>query len=1565
MIRAVYRITAIILCCCIVFEQSGYAQVCSAQGFAALPSVSVRPPELRACSYDRMTDSLSFSAERGDFLSSDRDEVARHTARLFRYFRIGLTIPSDAYWVNLQPDAEDRIMDADLAKTDAGKIMLAADLQLKKDLARLLSPDTATGRKYWQTIDKNAAVLFPGWTAAAIGTRIWVVPGEIILGESPDAAYIYKATLDVRAEQDHFNGPVDAKSVSVRALNDIAVFFIKDEVLPLIVKEVNRSEKYAGLRQVYYSLILAQWYKSRFRNRIAKYTESIDTRCLTGLQSQESWNKRYYFDEYRKSLAEGEYNRRETDFSPYGLAVKNYCTGGVILGFDFPGSIPAAGRSISQGPVTVIGRSGLPAGQLRLGDEVMVDDREEAAGRTDGGISSGTSAAADLRTMVISWLRPKFPFLRCFLTAFTAVFIPLFFPLTAYAHSFVQSGARIFAVPAQWTGQDPAQNTLLGIAKDLLVAQGQAAPQYQDMATAAKRIAEVNPSITDWNIIGEGVQYAIPPEYVSDQVIANLQSAHLMSAGTHAVASPAATALPQPAASPADQFFGQIGHGLSQVWHFIVQYPEITSLILLGAVAAGFFLSRFLKQRKENAEAGNDSGSHDWVVRFDKASVPAQQGKKSPLPLDQPASEDIRNTVEQSMAKIGRIVVSITAADRIPERAYTDLRGETLNLRKALMFTENEVNANRSLYRDTFAALMPLLRKALDRIIVELRKPGDGADLFTKAQLKITACELLRMLKSLNLKQDALWQIENVNWAADRLDPGDTVWHRFMNTIVIAINGFDATFKNSANRLNMAINEIIREDVEDGLYDDDSAVVDAVFGNWNSWVENAYKSKRGKYGAKKSWSDLKDVFAAFISITLIAFFPFAAISGMQKILSAFAVSDLLGGANSVVGILKAGLGFYSAVGLAWLALRASQYEPGYKENLRDIDRLEKTLAGIPPVVLDRLKDEGLRIAYGRTMMSLEEELSSSRGSAEAVIVVADDPERVRAFLERSRGIVLRQGVELICIGNGGKGSLMAEIDGYLAARRFNRAVVLLAGGGQGREDMALTPLPLPPCGKIGRPFTPLELALVNGYQDTQVFSERARSGVSIQYTHQCHVRYIKGYVGEKNGMADIEVQTAYVPLEQMEKQKLGLVVINGNGHGGGNLRKLFQGLTQETAMGKFLPKYVSSFIRPRGKRGIPVNAGGKCISIREPRLRDAFDKCLLDIREYMRQHDGVPTGWNKANFTTYILVPLLMIANGEGRDIHRFMETMAWESAQEWKFYDGLLNFFWPHFYNGTYRSEFEALKIEVDVPYETDSLFVRMDRSAYAERILREGLGSLYTPAQDKPRTTIRAKDRRQMIRDYFQAQGKRESTVRGILSAVFSQTETRETLPGYATVYKDLEILVHEGTLIKEKKVDPETKRVRNYYHLSQVGAALAGIESNAPVVSSRDGGTTISLPGGIDFRALPVRGIGTDGTAWQTAGAVPVHRVYGESDFTGRLREIRRKIRGGEVPDTGRLRELYGAAWRQRNRNTALEEVHECIAQIFRIEERMVVPSEPAVKELLALLVSGSAPAVERGG
>ncbi|MCX5708681.1 MAG: ATP-binding protein [Candidatus Omnitrophica bacterium] len=336
------KIIAFFISFCFAFEQIGFAQIAgqldiSARMSSLIGSVvyeNYRPVHLRYLSYDQLNNDFKLLLDKGSVKDTKPATLETTASDLLRHFFVGIALPNDFFWVNLRPDSPKEMIDDDLAKTDMGKVMLEADLQLKKDTAKYTSPETFEGREYWDKLYKRAEELY-GSENVTIPTltRPWIVPDEIIVREAQGkgSAYIYKATLKVMLEQDYLKGDAnysfpDEKS---KILNEYSSQIIRETIIPKLTREVNSSKRYAPLRQVYYSLILAQWFKKSHKDIKSKVARKIDAKNLSNLTSKTKWDKNVYFKAYQKSFKDGEYNIRENHQSAYGQTIRTYFSGGV------------------------------------------------------------------------------------------------------------------------------------------------------------------------------------------------------------------------------------------------------------------------------------------------------------------------------------------------------------------------------------------------------------------------------------------------------------------------------------------------------------------------------------------------------------------------------------------------------------------------------------------------------------------------------------------------------------------------------------------------------------------------------------------------------------------------------------------------------------------------------------------------------------------------------------------------------------------------------------------------------------------------------------------------------------------------------------------------------------------------------------------------------------------------------------------------------------------------------------------------------------------------------------
>jgi len=381
MFKEIKKVVSMIISFGLFFQQVSFAQMAAelnlagylSQMHSAMAIERFRPVHLRYFNYDLATHDFKVLVDKGDFEkglspkgTDPKQLLQEETKTLLNYFLVGLTLNNESFWVNLRPDAEDQIIDSYLVQTDVGRIMLEADLQLKKDTAKFTSPETPEGKEYWNRLYKKAEELF-GYDNVSIPTltRPWIVPGEIIIHETDSSAYVYKATLKVMLEQDYLkdSSVYNFKDARSKALNDYSSELIRELIIPKLTKEVNSSKRYANIRQVYYSLILSRWFKNKFADKkglspqgtVPNFIDRINTLNLTGLTSKEAWSKTTYFKEYQKSFQQGEYNIKEPVYTPTGQVIRSYFSGGMALQNINPDNgIVAASPIVPKMPGTVM-----------------------------------------------------------------------------------------------------------------------------------------------------------------------------------------------------------------------------------------------------------------------------------------------------------------------------------------------------------------------------------------------------------------------------------------------------------------------------------------------------------------------------------------------------------------------------------------------------------------------------------------------------------------------------------------------------------------------------------------------------------------------------------------------------------------------------------------------------------------------------------------------------------------------------------------------------------------------------------------------------------------------------------------------------------------------------------------------------------------------------------------------------------------------------------------------------------------------------------------------------------
>lgn len=244
-------------------------------------------------------------------------------AQMAEAFYVWLNLPTSTFWVNLNPSEPDRIIDAKLATTDVGRILLQADLQMKKLAASLTNPNTDTGLQFWgppnPDVGKQCTI-----------TRQWIVPKPASVHEANGGLYILDAPLQVKAEAEKFSGTQGDPSCPTPDARMEQVF--ERVILPKVEDAVNHAPEFTELRRVYLARVAAEWYRQRHTGALTSMIDSGDVHQWPPLQT---WAPKQVFNAYVTSYRNHEYNVTKTlDRGDYRYTF-TYSDGGVDFG-DLP-----------------------------------------------------------------------------------------------------------------------------------------------------------------------------------------------------------------------------------------------------------------------------------------------------------------------------------------------------------------------------------------------------------------------------------------------------------------------------------------------------------------------------------------------------------------------------------------------------------------------------------------------------------------------------------------------------------------------------------------------------------------------------------------------------------------------------------------------------------------------------------------------------------------------------------------------------------------------------------------------------------------------------------------------------------------------------------------------------------------------------------------------------------------------------------------------------------------------------------------------------------------------------
>ncbi|MFH1245351.1 MAG: hypothetical protein V1662_02610 [Candidatus Omnitrophota bacterium] len=358
----------------------------SAEAAELLSRVEFTPPAL--CGFiinpQSETNYFDFVLDTGDGGVVDKEKLTPETKELINYFFLGLTLPAREFWVNLNPIDLNNIISPMLICTDTGKALLETDLRLKRDAAMLTDPRLSCGKEYWDTLKAELKGQNLSNIQIPANTRLWIIPEDAVIEEDKDNANkvtLVSAKLKVCLESEYSSDLSPAantgQSENDHRVQEIASQAMKKVILPIIEFRVNHSKDYARLRQIYHSLILAEYFKHKYWGKQSLYESYINTCSLTGLESPEQWSKQAIFDSYVQSMTKGEYSCVQREYDPAQAATirKHYFSGGLqfdILPQGFAGNMQEIPAVITSGEVGTTFLARATTGGAGAGEELVV-----------------------------------------------------------------------------------------------------------------------------------------------------------------------------------------------------------------------------------------------------------------------------------------------------------------------------------------------------------------------------------------------------------------------------------------------------------------------------------------------------------------------------------------------------------------------------------------------------------------------------------------------------------------------------------------------------------------------------------------------------------------------------------------------------------------------------------------------------------------------------------------------------------------------------------------------------------------------------------------------------------------------------------------------------------------------------------------------------------------------------------------------------------------------------------------------------------------------------------------
>lgn len=282
--------------------------------------------------FDRQPFRFDLLLDKGDSgLAGDR--LQEEAARLSRFFLASLAVPERDMWVNLSPVEHDRVIPDAFATTDMGQVLLEQDYLLKQVAASLTYPETALGSAFWAEVYRRVYAAYGTIEVSPDAVnKVWIVPAAAQVYTHRDSVFVTRSELDVLTDADYRMLKTEMHSPVEQGVARIYTDVFREMMLPELRRQVNHSERFAPVRQVYNALILATWYKRHWAESLLGHGY-VGSNKVRGIDDVPLSLREEVFGRYLKSVREGVYSyvREEPAASGGDVVPRKYFSGGVVL----------------------------------------------------------------------------------------------------------------------------------------------------------------------------------------------------------------------------------------------------------------------------------------------------------------------------------------------------------------------------------------------------------------------------------------------------------------------------------------------------------------------------------------------------------------------------------------------------------------------------------------------------------------------------------------------------------------------------------------------------------------------------------------------------------------------------------------------------------------------------------------------------------------------------------------------------------------------------------------------------------------------------------------------------------------------------------------------------------------------------------------------------------------------------------------------------------------------------------------------------------------------------------